>query len=406
MQLFNFQVVSIMMANLSAVTIPMINLPVVNSPLSSLRLLSVALITLSVSSCGLFGGDERPVYQGAEYYKNLEVPPNLTEPYTAEELVVPKPTEEALQRFRDNNKLETVITPKFDGVRIVSFAGNSWIEIDNTADKVWAELLKFWEAEGIELVEVRPLLGFMETAWTERLGPEAGFIESVLQRFEPDQKGKFRVRVERFDEGNKTRLYITHSIIERIVRGEYADEVVWVSRPSELEAEREIIARMALFAGLNKEQTVQLLENYRPYSSLVKIDRSNTTALTMKGSMDFVWHRAVRALDRMRMQGIDQQQKTNTIHFTVGKVSDEELEVEEDELSKSSWIMQLFTSSDDSTLAANKNRQYRLEFTDLDGSVQIEVKDAKDSQSVDEDGDVNSTALAEQLRNLLVEKLE
>jgi outer membrane protein assembly factor BamC len=363
----------------------------------------VVLMMLIVTACA----NERPVYHGAEYYKNLEVPPDLTEPETSEELKVPNPTEEALQRFRDNNKLETVVTPKFDGVRMVSYAGNSWIEVDNNVEKVWPRLIEFWETEGIELVQVRPLLGFMETEWTERLGGEKGFFGSIFQKFEPDTKDKFRVRVERFDLDRKTRLYIAHTRIERKIRGEYADEYIWVSQPSNVEAEREIVSRMALFAGLSKEQSAGLLENYRPYSSLVKIDSTNTTALSMKGSMDFVWRRTVRALDRMRMANIDEQKANNTINFGVGKVSSEELEVEQDDLSESSWLMQMFTGSDDKDLAEQKSRQYLLEFTDLNGFIQIEVKDGiNSSQSTDDDGDVYSTALAEQLRDLLAEHLE
>jgi outer membrane protein assembly factor BamC len=374
----------------------------------TLKYLGLVLMALSTASCGLFGGDERPVYQGAEYYKNLEVPPDLTEPDTADELRVAKPTEEALQQFRDNNKLDTVITPKFDGVRMVSFAGSSWIEVDNEVEKVWPRLLEFWEAEGIELEQKRPLLGFMETDWTERLGGEKGFFRSMFQKFEPDVKDKFRLRVERFDLDRKTRIYVAHSRIERQVRGEYGDEYIWVSQPSNLEAEREIISRMALFAGLSKEQSVALLENYRPYSSLIKIDSTNTIALTMKGSMDFVWRRSMRALDRMRMQDIIEDKANNTINFGVSKISSEELKIEEDDddLSKSSWLMQLFTDSDEKNIALNQNRQYRLEFTDMGGVIQIEVKDAENSQATDDDGDVYSTALAEQLRNVLAEHLE
>ena len=68
--------------------------------------------------------------------------------------------------------------------------------------------------------------------------------------------------------------------------------------------------------------------------------------------------------------------------------------------------MNLFTTSDEKNLAANESRQYRLEFTDLGGIIQIEVKDASDSQATDDDGDVYSTALAEQLRDVLAGHLE
>ena len=374
-----------------------------------MKLINVKVIATFSMLVTLFScATERPVYQGAEYYKNLEVPPDLTEPDTGDQLRVPKATDEALQRFRDNHKLETVVTPKFDGVRMVNYAGNSWIEVDNDAEHVWMRLLEFWQTEGIELVEKRPLLGYMETDWTERLGGEAGFFKSMFQKFEPDQKDKFRVRVERFDFDRKTRLYIAHSRIEKVVRGEYADEYTWQSLPSDLEAERELISRMALFAGLTDEQSLALLENYRPYASLVKLDRTNTTALTMTGSMDFVWRRAMRALDRMHMQDIKEDKEISTIYFAAGEISSEDLHVDEedDELAKSSWIMNLFTGSDEEDIASNTSRHYRLEFSDVEGRIQIEVKDARDSQATDDDGDVYSTALAEQLRDVLAEKLE
>jgi outer membrane protein assembly factor BamC len=379
----------------------LVKLPMLSYLPSNLKLPAFTLLLLVIASCS----HERPVYHGAEYYKNLEVPPDLTAPDTADQLKVPSPTKEAMQRFRDNNKLETILTPKFDGVRMVSYAGNSWLEVDNNVEKVWPRLLEFWQIEGITLVQVRPRLGFMETDWTARLGGEVGAFKAFFQSFEPDQKDKFRVRVERFDAGNKTRLYISHSRIEKIIHGEYAEDFTWVSLPSDIEAERELISRMALFAGLDKDQSSQLIENYRPYSSLIKTDRTHTAAFTMTGSMDFVWRRAMRALDRMSMQDIREQQENNTIYFVVAKLSDEDLNVEQDDLSDSSWIMQLLTSNEDD-VAANKSRHYRLEFTTAEGSIQVEVKDARNSKDTDEDGDVYSTALAEQLRDMLVKRME
>lgn len=370
------------------------------------RSLAILPLIFSLAACGLFGGDKRPEYQGAEYYKNLEVPPDLTRPDTRDAVTVPNPTNTALQRFRDNNKLETVVTPKFDGVRIVNYAGSSWLEVDNNADVVWQELLKFWEAEGIQIVQARPLLGFMETDWVKRLGGDAGFLSSIFQRFEADQKDKFRVRLERFDNDTKTRLFVSHSRIERNVRGEYADEFSWETLPSDVEAEREIISRMALYAGLTNNQTLAMLENYRPYASLINTDSANTTRLTMAGSMDFVWRRAVRALDRLGMDNIVQQKESSRIDFSVVKIANDRLNIDDDdEVSQSSFIMQWFTGANED-VSAQKNRQYSLQFTELGQRIQIEVVDANETLNVSEDGDATGTALAEQLRNLLVDNLE
>jgi len=366
----------------------------------------LAVIGLIASSCS----NKRPVYQGAEYYKNLEVPPNLTTPDKVDEVIVPKPTDDALESFRDNNKLNTYLTPKFDGVRTVSYAGNSWIEVDNVADVVWPKLLDFWESEGFTLTQVRPVLGFMETGWEERMdgNAEKGYVASLLQRLDPDMKDKFRVRIERFDDNTKTRLFVSNSRIERVVSGEYGDTLSWRSMPSSLPAEREIISRMARYAGLKREDIVALLDNYRPYASLVKVDTSNTVALYMKGSMDFVWRRAMRALNRMRMDSIIQHREDEKIDFVVGDLSQDELNIEEDSLTKSSWIMNLFSTEPTSTPidVSGDERNYQLVFSVEDDFIKIVVESTLESTTEDADGNVEGTALGEQVRNLLVKKLE
>ena len=367
--------------------------------------LSVAFLFSTLTACGGFGGDERPAYQGAEYYKNLEIPPNLTAPDTVDQLRVPKPTDAALQHFIENNEISSTISPTFEGVRIVNEAGNSWVEIDKKIDAVWTDLIGFWQNEGVELVEKRPLLGFMETDWVERLDADAGFLRRLFQRFEPDEKEKFRVRVTA--SGNdSTHVSVAHSRIERVSSGEFSDEVNWRSRPSDIEAEREIISRIALYTGLNQNQSEKLAENYRRYTPLVSLDKTNAIALTMKGDKDFVWQRTVRALDRMGMKDVREQPQDNSIYFTATKVTREALDVEEDDIAESSWLMQWFSGSGDDSSEENVNRQYHLELTELTGRIQIEVKDANASQTTNEDGDVQGTTLAEQLRNILATKLE
>jgi len=243
----------------------------------------------------------------------------------------------------------------------------------------------------------------METRWVEPLSNEDdGFFDSMLQSSNVDQRDKFRVRVERFDHDAKTRLYIAHTRIERRFKSDDEDEYIWVTLPSDIEAEREIISRMAIFAGLPREKTEVLLDNYRPYSSLVEIDSSNATSLTMKGSLDFVWRRAVRALDRMSMQEIKQEQNISTISFVLAKPQDKAKKLEGDELARSSWVMQLFEEANQSA----SSMAYQLVFTELGGHIQIKVKEAGDSQTSSEDGDVSGSAVVEQLRDALVKNLE
>ena len=245
----------------------------------------------------------------------------------------------------------------------------------------------------------------------KRLEADAGFFRGLFQRFEPDEKDKFRVRVsERIGAGGNdaTRVSVAHSRIERVSSGEFADEGELAAHaPVMLKAEREIISRIALYTGLNQGQSKQLADKYRGYTSLVAIDKTNAIALTMKGDKGFVWQRAIRALDRMGMKDVREQQQENSIYFTATKVSNAQLDKEEDDIAESSWLMQWFSGSGGKKDASdNIARQYHLELTELTGRVQIEVKDADATQTTNEDGDVQGTTLAEQLRNILAAKLE
>ena len=362
----------------------------------NLHVLAVLLLAVTVSACG---GNKRPVYQGAEYYKNLEVPPDLTEPDTGEQLRVPRPTEEALQRFRDNNKLETFVSPKFDKARVVNYAGDSWIEIDNTPDHVWEQLIKFWQQEGIALSQARPLLGFMETEWTTRLQPEKGWFSSLFSSSEPDQKDRFRVRLERTDT-NKTRVFFHHSRIEREPDGD--DGFVWVTLPGDVEAEREIIGRMALFAGLSEEQREAISESYQPYASLVEKDQRDATALSMKGDMGFVWRRALRALDRLGAQEVDPRPQQSVINFRIKKPSEKEMRLEGDEIARNSWIMKLFEDANTSS----EEMLYKLHFIKQGNTVRVRVSDENDQAQEDEDGFTSDTAVVEQIRDALARAME
>lgn len=369
------------------------------------RIIFIFPVIILVSACSLFGGDERPQYQSAEYYKNLEVPPNLTRPDTTDAIQVPQPSKEALQRFIDNNKLSTIITPRFKGIRVVSYAGSSWLEVDASVEKVWPELLKFIQREGIAVAQERPLLGFVETKWINRKTTDAGFVKSLFQRFEPDQKDKFRFRLERFDKGNKTRIFVTYRGIERENCSGSDGGYIWVTLPADIAREREMVGRMALYAGLSGEQKQQLMKNYGTYASLVKLDPDNGIALLMTGSPDFVYRRALRALDRMGIKDVHIVQKDKTIDFTLGKISDKSLNIKEDKLSKTSWMMQLF-EGDKKSAKANSNHPFELVFTDKEGAVQIKIVDKNNHAKTEEDGDVSGSVLAEQFRKLFAANLE
>jgi outer membrane protein assembly factor BamC len=377
--------------------------------LSRLSLLLLSVIALAACSSG---GDERPEYQGAQYYKSLEIPPDLTLNKTDKELAIPEPSKSALTEYQRASKLDEAVLPEFKGIRLKSDCGLYWLEVDATPDTLWPKLEAFWEHEGIRLLQDEPLLGFMETEWSNRLvvDPDAGFLTRMFNRMEPDQLDRFRLRVETSADRKHTRIYVSHAGMERFVEGGDDDSrVIWRRRPSDPDLEREIIGRLVLFAGLSENQMESLLKNYHPYQSYVHyaesavhddIDQSSienqVAELTMTGSMDFVWQRTLRALDRLSLTDIKADRAAGTIAFTSG--SDIELTQDSekrDELSESSWLMKLLRGSDD---AKKTSEQFTLKLTDQSGEVRLDLLDKR--------GTPAESTRAQKLRQALAQELD
>jgi len=381
-----------------------------SKPLRLLLLLSVAVLAACSSD-----GDERPEYQGAQYYKSLEIPPDLTLEKSRDGLEIPQPSSSALTEYRTASKLDRVVLPEFKGIRLKSEGSLYWLEADMDPEKAWPKLEAFWEHEGIRLLQDEPLLGFMETEWTTRLvvDPDASFLKRMFSKLEPDLRDRFRMRVETGDDHEHTRIFVSHAGLERFVEGGDDDSrIVWRRRPSDPDLEREILGRLLLFVGLSENQMESLLKDYRPYQSYVHYaenvlhddaDQSSIEAstdqvaeLTMRGSMDFVWRHVLRALDRLELTDIAADRTAGTIGFTSG--SDIELtqdDAQQDELAESSWLMKLFRSSDETKKASQR---FTLKLTDQSGTVRLELLDERGMQA--------DNARAEQLRRALAQELE
>lgn len=373
-------------------------------------LLSVVLL----AACGS-DGDERPEYQGALYYKSLEIPPDLTLNKSREGLAIPEPSQSALADYKAASKLDQAVLPEFKGIRLKSECGLYWLEADVDPESAWPKLEAFWEHEGIRLLQDEPLLGFMETEWTNRLviDPDAGFLTRMFSRLEPDLLDRFRMRVETSDDHKRTKVFVSHAGMERFVEGGDDDSrIIWRRRPSDPDLEREILGRMLLFAGLSENQIESMLKIYRPYQSYVHYAENalheddempsieqftNQIAdLTMQGSMDFVWQRTLRALDRLELTDIAADRSAGTIDFTSGSDIEMTRDGEQrDELAESSWLMKLFRSSDETK---KTSQQFTLKLTDQGGNVRLDL--------LDKNGAPADSARAQQLRQSLAQELD
>jgi len=357
----------------------------------------VLTATLLVGGCSSDGDERRQEYLDADYYTRLELPPNLTLSTDEKQLDIPKPTEEAITRFKQatadigSGKQNVAMAIKVKGARVKAGNGVFWLEVDENADKLWPQLSAFWGHEGIKIVRNEPMLGMVETDWVSKLqvDDDAGFIEKLFNSASPDKLDKFRMRIEPEQSKDKTKIFMSHSGMEISVEG---DDVNWRSRCSEEELEREMLNRLALFVGLDDAQAKKAFENYRPFASRVEAPKDKANMLYITGDMDFVWKRSLRALDRMGMDVLKKDAKTRQIKVIIEKLSKEDVGGERDEIAESSWLMQWFSGSGDD-YAKDEDRQFTLKFENKDGVIHLGI--------LRPDGEPADSVLAEQFRKSL-----
>jgi outer membrane protein assembly factor BamC len=370
------------------------------------------LAALIVAGCGK---NDRPEYQGADYYKSLELPPDLNLEKSSAEMEIPEPTASALEDFQSRHKLNKAVAPEFKGIRLKNDGSMYFLEVDAAPEVVWPKIEAFWEHEGIRLLQNRPMLGFMQTDWTTQLQirEDANYLTRLFSKIEPDFRDKFRLRVEPAADRTKTHIFVAHYGIEVFV--EYDEDgsgqTQWRGRKSDFELEREVLSRMTLFAGLSENQAESLLLDYKPMQSYVTyketfkaddidppsqggMDRGKIAVLSMRGSMDFVWYRTIRALDRLEMEDISLDKKHGKISFTMPAYDGQPAG---DESSGSGWLSGLFGGDADEK-KSSKAEKFVLVLAEQPGYVNFTLLDSRGMEA--------SNATAAQLRAALAMALE
>jgi outer membrane protein assembly factor BamC len=281
-----------------------------------LRLLVLFGAMAALVSCSS-DGEQRPEYMHSSALERLEIPPELTIPSGNEELRIPLPSAKALAALKSHGAVEGRVAPKFKNIELQSEAGMYWLLLQRDADNVWPILRDFLANEGLEIHRDEPLLGFIETEWVQEYeaNRDAGFLQRMFNGLSVEQLDKFRLRVERVEGRQQTRLYISHRGLQ-IIAAE--DGSRWQQSMPGRMLEKELLYRMVLFAGLSEAKADNVFADYTPYQARIRsLGEDDSVQYEITGKQSFVWQRIIQAIDRLGLDVKNQDETAGTLAVLV-----------------------------------------------------------------------------------------
>lgn len=271
-------------------------------------------LIIALAACGSRGGERDELdYGGGREEVQLEVPPDL-DLWTGEgRYTVPRVGEPQDPR-------RSAILPEVEGVRFVRAGPEFWLEVERPPEELWPHLEGFWEDQGFELTRSDPRHGVIETDWRESLGDKPdGLLRRALgvvgdRVYSAGLRDQYRLRLERGERAEQTRIFIVHRARERVPDGE---AMRWVSRQPEPDRAAEMQRRLLVHLGADwadAERIVSTDLDLPAENGQLEVDRDaeGQPILLLDSGFARSWRMVGRALeqrgfrveDRNRSEGV------------------------------------------------------------------------------------------------------
>ena len=144
---------------------------------------------------------------------------------------------------------------------------------------------------------------------------------------------KFRIRLERGDSKNKSRLFIRHKgariakdVVNANLWGEEepvainddgANKTLWVSRPSDPELEIELLQNFMVYYGLDENAVDDELSVYSNKRVARVVSHGKGVALEVKENFPRTWRRIGLALDRLGFVVDDRNRSAGVYYISI-----------------------------------------------------------------------------------------
>jgi outer membrane protein assembly factor BamC len=292
-----------------------------------MRLLPLFLMmTLAASGCGITESKKIDYKAaGKQTLPTLEVPPDLVAPSTDNRYAIPE-TEGSgsatLSTYSQERKTEPTgvqtLLPTQDKARIERAGTQRWLVVQATPQQVWPVIKDFWQETGFIVNLESPETGVIETDWAEN---RANIPQDVIRRtlgkvldglYSTAERDKFRTRIEAGKEG--TEIYISHRGMMEVYATEGKDKTVWQPRPADPELEAEMLRRLMLRFGVEKDRAEALLAKQPTPEQARIVKAAGAEVLEMDENFDRAWRRVGLALDRVGF-AVEDRDRSRGLYF-------------------------------------------------------------------------------------------
>ena len=357
--------------------------------------------------------DREPSYKSSRSAPPLEMPPDLTGGAVRDSLSIPEGQPTTYSRYSSGDAATgtgavQAVLPEIDDARIERSGNERWLVVSMLPEVLWPKLRDFWNDQGFVLEVEEPATGVMETDWGEKRSRlPTGAIRDMLSRVSDAFYGvavrdRFRTRIERASDPGTTEIYVSHRGAEQVLAGDessyarregFADRV-WELRPSDPGLEAEMLTRLMVFLGADRQRADALIAGEgtarEPLARLVRED-GGATALTLDEDFSQAWRRTGLALDRAGFV-VEDRDRSQGLFFV--RYADPEAGARR---KKGGWLSRLKFWGDDE--GGKKDDAYHIHLSEAVASTTRVVV-------LDRDGEREASPTAHRILSLLHEQFE
>jgi len=351
-------------------------------------------------------------YKSSKSTPALEVPPDLSSATLNDSMVVPSLAQGSAtySAYANGNQVASAgvngVLPRLQGVQVKRAGSERWLVVDVSPGVVWPKVRDFWLSQGFLIRVEDPAIGIMETDWAEKRtqfdgGAISGFFSKLSsQLYGATTRDMYRTRLEHGTIPGTTEVYVSHRGAEYVSTGKVTraqdntggEEVyVWQPRPSDPELEAEMLSRLVITFGINKETATTLVATAveRPPRAHIVHDGEGASVLDLQDNFSRAWRRTGLALDRVGFT-VEDRDRSRGLYY-VRYIDTDKVESEEDD----SFLGSLKFWGDDKVTDQN---EYLVSLVGKQSTTQIVILDTDGKREYGETANRILGLLHEQLK--------